>query len=360
MAETALTLERPAARTRDANLDLIRAVAGWLVVSVHFFLKICYYYEPLVGGGMLLMSILRMACMSCVPLFLLLTGYLNCHKKLSGRYYLGIVRVLLSYLLCSGVGLFYRWHWLGEPMGLRTAVKMILNYSGAATGWYIEMYIGLFLLIPFLNMLWEGAAEEKKRRWLVLTLVALTALPAMTNFRHQILPNWWRLTYPLCYYFMGAYLRTYQPKPRWQLALLGVVASAVVGGAWVFWVDHGQLFVGGDYTDWAGPTVMVGALCLFLLLRQIGTERWPGWLKWLVHKGAELSLNIYLVSWCFDSAYHPLLWQVEPTVMGRLKWYFVMAPAVYLSGALVAQAVEWVRKGVTWGLNRLFPRLELK
>lgn len=347
-------------RERDENLDLIRAVASWLVVSVHFFLGIAYYYEPLQGGGMLLMSILRMACMTCVPLFLLLTGYLNCHKKLSGRYYLGIVRILLTYLLCSGVGLFFRWHWLGEPMSPRIALGMILDFSGAATGWYIEMYIGLFLLIPFLNMLWTGAEEKRSRQWLVLTMVALTALPALTNVYHSILPDWWKLTYPLCYYFLGAYARTYQPKPRWYLALLGVVGAAGLGGLWVFCVDHGQMFQGGGYTDWGGPTVMFSACCLFLLLRQIPVKRWPGWLRWLVRKGAELSLGIYLVGWCFDNRYYRMLWTVEPVTLDRLKWYPVMALAVYLSSALVAQVVEWLRRGLTWGINRICPKANLR
>lgn len=349
-----------AGRERDENLDLIRAVAGWLVVSVHFFLNICYYYEPLQGGVMLAMSVLRMACMTCVPLFLLLTGYLNCRKKLSGRYYLSIIRILLTYLLCTGVSLLFRRFWLAEPVGLREAVRMTLDFTGAATGWYIEMYIGLFLLIPFLNLLWEGAGDKKTRRWLVATLAALTALPAMLNVRHELLPDWWKMTYPLCYYFIGAYLREYPPKPRWYAPALGVAGSACLGGAWVFWMDHGQMFQGGDYTDWAGPTVMVSAVCLFVLLRQIPVKGWPGWLKWLVRKGAELSLGIYLVGWCFDNVYARLLWPVEPTVVGRLKWYFVLAPAVYFSSALVAQGVEWVRKAITWGLNRAFPKANLK
>lgn len=345
---------------RDVGLDLIRAVASWLVVSVHFFLKICYYYEPLQGKWMLLMSVLRMACMTCVPLFLLLTGYLCCEKRLSARYYLGLTRVLLTYLLASVVGILFRWLYLKEPMGIRAAVRMVLDFSGAATGWYIEMYIGLFLLIPFLNMLWQGAGSEKNRRLLVLTLAALTALPGLTNMTHQLLPQWWTGVYPLCYYFIGAYFRTYQPKPKWWAALLGLAGSAVLGGVVVFWKDHGALFQTNDFTEWAGPTVMLSSCCLFLLLRQVPCGGAPRWLKWLLAKAAQLSLGVYLVSWCFDNVYHEWLWTVEPTVVGRLKWYFIMVPAVYLSGALVAQIVEWLRQGITWGLNKLFPKANLR
>ncbi len=347
-------------RTRDPNLDLIRAVAGWLVVSVHFFLNICYYYEPLQGGWMLLMSVLRMACMTCVPLFLMLTGYLCCEKRLTPRYFLGIVRVLLTYLLASVVCLAFRRFWLGEPVGIRSGIRMVLNFTGVATGWYIGMYIWLFLAIPFLNMLWRRLQRERNRRWLVIVLAVLTVLPGLTSLWHVYRLRGLTGLYPLCYYFIGAYLRTYQPKPKWWAALLGLMGSVTLGGVVIFWKDHGGMMRNSDFTEWAGPTVLVSACCLFLLLRQVPCGRWPGWVNWMVRKGAELSLGIYLVSWCFDHIYHRMLWPIEPTVVGRLKWYFLLAPAVYLSSALVAQLIEWARKGVTWCINKIIPKANLR
>lgn len=345
---------------RDMNLDFIRAVAGWLVVSVHFFLGICYYYAPLQGKWMLLMSVLRMACMTCVPLFLLLTGYLCCEKKLSGRYFLGLVRVLLSYLLASAVCILFRRFWLGEAIGLRTALRMTLNFTGVATGWYIRMYIVLFLLIPFLNMLWQKADSKRNRGLLVAAVTLVAALPGLTNIRQPVLPHALAELYPLCYYFLGAYFRTYQPRPRWWAALLGVMGAAALGGGVIFWENHGVAMQNTDFTEWAGPTIMLCACCLFLLLRQVSCDRFPGWLKWLVRKGAELSLSIYLVSWCFDNIYYRMLWKVEPTVVGRLKWWIVMIPAVYLSGALVAQLIEWARQAITRCINKVFPKAELR
>lgn len=345
---------------RDLNLDLIRAVAGLLVVSVHFFLNICYYYAPLQGKTMLLMSVLRMVCMTCVPLFLLLTGYLCCEKKLSARYFLGLIRVLLAYLLASAVCLLFRRLWLGEVIGLRTAIRMTLDFTGVATGWYIKMYIGLFLIIPFLNILWQMADSRRSRRWLVAAVTAVTVLPGLTNIHRPVLPHAMAELYPLGYYFIGAYFRAYQPRPRWWAALLGTVGAAALGGGVVFWENYGVAMQNTDFTEWAGPTVLLSACCLFLLLRQVNCGGWPDRVRWLVKKGAELSLGIYLVSWCFDSVYYRILWTVEPTVEGRLKWCFVMIPAVYLSGALVAQLLEWARQAITWCINKFFPKAELR
>ena len=68
------------AAKRNVNLDLTRCAAVFSVVAVHFFLNSGFYGTPIVGGKMLLSTILRTVFMVCVPLFLLLTGYLMSGK----------------------------------------------------------------------------------------------------------------------------------------------------------------------------------------------------------------------------------------------------------------------------------------
>lgn len=355
--ERTAVLEKPL--SRDVSLDLIRALAAFLVVSVHFILKIDFYYYPVEGLGTLFTSILRMAFMTCVPLFLILTGYLCCHKELSKRYYLGIFRVILSYLLASAVSILYRWLFLHETMTLFHAARMVLDFTGVATGWYVEMYLGLFLLIPFLNLLWK-ALGQKTRLALVATLLVLTSLPTLTNFRYTILPDWWGGLYPLSYYFIGAYFREYQPNPRAIPTLGSFILAVTAGGVLGFAVNYGTPYQDTGLSSWAGPTVVISSCLLFLLLRKSPLQNAPQWVKWAIRKGSELSLLIYMVSWCFDSAYYPKLWEAVPGMAERLPYYFIMVPAVYLSSALVAQVLEWVRRGIVWGINRAIPQARLK
>ena len=82
-------------KPRNLSLDAIRSVAVFSVVGVHFFRNCGIYDFPMVGKGMLLVSILRTAFMVCVPLFLMLTGYLMNRKTLSLKYYKGIKRLFL-------------------------------------------------------------------------------------------------------------------------------------------------------------------------------------------------------------------------------------------------------------------------
>lgn len=93
---------------RNVNIDLIRCVAVWSVLSVHFFLNNGYYSEVIVGRRMLCMTIMRNFFMICVPLFLLLTGYLMNKKELSKKYYRGIIRTMGIYFLTSVVCVVYK------------------------------------------------------------------------------------------------------------------------------------------------------------------------------------------------------------------------------------------------------------
>ncbi len=341
---------------RDANLDLIRAVASFLVVSVHFFLNNGYYSEPMQGTAMLVMTIMRMAFMCCVPLFMMLTGYLGCHRELTGRYYLGIIRVLGTYLLCSLVCIGTQIVGMKAPMDLASALSGIARFTAAPYAWYVKMYMGLFLLIPLFAAAWKGLETRKRRLAGVITLVVLTSLPTVNLGGFPLFVDNWLSLYPLAFCAIGAYYREYSPKPRWYWIALAFIAVIFGKGSLIYMSCKGQA---AGFSQYFESTVVAASALLFLLLRQIPADRFPGWLKWIIRKCATLSLGIYLVSWCFDSVFYPMLARSVPAVSDRLPWYFVVVPAVYFCSALAAQVIEWCRKGVALVLNRCFPGLEL-
>jgi len=365
--QTPVSSHRRRNRKREVNLDLIRAVAAFLVISVHFFMNIGYYNQPLEGKRMLLMTVARMGFMTCVPLFLILSGYLCRKKELNVRYYLGLIRTMLTYTLCALCCIVVQLERKTlELKGVCDLLGRLLDFSADPYAWYIEMYIGLFLLIPFLNLIWKGL-ETKGRRWaLVLTLLVTTALPTLSNLpalsdvvlqkqiHYSIIPDFWISIYPITYYFLGAWFGEYQPKVDWRWALPALIGVTLAGGGIFFYLLQGKIYRWNVFTDWGGATVTVSACLLFLLLRQIPANRFPRWLQWLCYKGSELSLGIYLISWCFDTEFYPTLLEKVPLILDRLPWYFVIVPVIYLCSAGAAQMIEWFRRGIVWLAHRVF------
>lgn len=124
-------------------------------------------------------------------LFLILTGYLMGQKKLSKGYYKGLWKTIEIYLLASIACLLFKKFVQGEDITFYSGLLSILAFKGANYAWYIEMYIGLFCLIPFLNLIWQGLEDQRQRKLLVLTMIGLTMLPKMLNNFNLVEPGWW-------------------------------------------------------------------------------------------------------------------------------------------------------------------------
>lgn len=76
-------------KERNINIDLIKCVAVFSVISVHYFSNIGLYKDLIIGNRMYIGVMFRTLFMICVPLFIIVTGYLMKNKTLSKKYYFG-------------------------------------------------------------------------------------------------------------------------------------------------------------------------------------------------------------------------------------------------------------------------------
>ena len=80
---------------RKYGLDLVRVLAVILVITVHFFKNTLYYSTPIAGKNMHIQAIIRNFCMSCVPLFMILTGYLNNKKDYNKSFFKSLLNIII-------------------------------------------------------------------------------------------------------------------------------------------------------------------------------------------------------------------------------------------------------------------------
>jgi surface polysaccharide O-acyltransferase-like enzyme len=146
---------------RIAGLDTLRAIAIFLVIFVHFFLNTKFYKTPLHGWNMIIQTYLRWSVLVSVPTFLLLTGYLNINKEINKKFYKGISKVISAYLFYSILAIIYRITFLNETQTTYEWIMGVFHFDALGYAWYVEMYIGLFLLIPFLNRLYHALIKKR-------------------------------------------------------------------------------------------------------------------------------------------------------------------------------------------------------
>lgn len=338
---------------RNSSLDIIRIVAVFTVVSVHFFLNNGFYYENVQGAPMYIMCLMRTLFSVCVPLFMLLTGYLMCHKTLSKGYYKGIRKTLVVFVIATVACMVYKAIYMAGEFTLSELIFSTLDFSGANYSWYIEMYIGLFLIIPFLNLAYNGLKEQKQKQVLVLTFAALTVFPTLFNIYNfdaaswwanpvsneeyqKLVPSFWMSVYPITYYFTGCYLREYGMKIKTRTLVITLVAALILFGSFNFYRSYGSTFKSGIYVYWYGFEPYVLSSLLFTLLSRIKTENMKKGGKYVLWKLSDLALGIYLLSFIADQIIYPNLNNNVEKMTDRLPYYFLVVPAVFLLSALMS------------------------
>ena len=193
---------------RNINIDIIKVISLLLVIGVHFFLYTKYYSITYSISNSIFIAV-RNICMACVPLFIIVTGYLNKNKIWSKKYYLNIGRVYLLYSLAMFILTLVDSKYVVNTTLFKTALINILNYK--YYGWYITMYVGLMLLAPIINIAFKNM-NESIRKYAIINIILAISIPVtlvdlFSNVRYSILahilPNWWYYTWPLMYYMIG-------------------------------------------------------------------------------------------------------------------------------------------------------------
>jgi len=341
-------------QNRDFSLDVIRCLAIFLVISVHFFLNSGYYDVPVYGKTMFVLTVIRSNCMICVPLFLLLSGYLMGGKTVSKKYYLGIKRVLAIYLLASIFALIYKQAYLGQEYTLKSGILSILDFSAADYSWYVEMYIGLFLMIPFLNIIYNNLNSKKQKLLLIGSLLLLTGLPGVlntfdlytegffknpstaVNFFTPLIPDWWEDLYPFTYYFAGRYLKEYgiNVKLRYRIPLFLACGSLV--GIYNFYRSFGTKFVSAPYAYFPSALNLLLAVLFFSIVKDIKFRKPGERVARVFALCSDLSLGAYLVSSVFDNFFYENFKKILPAFENRVYYAPLIVLVVFLSSLIAS------------------------
>ena len=329
---------------RLPGLDIVRSLAILFVVAQHFNLNTEFRQTVFDGTNLFFQGMCASIFFVAVPLFLLLTGYLNINKHLSFGYYKGIVRVLEAYLIYSLLAIAYRYFVNGEHLSVLLWIRQILNYEVIPYGWYIEMYICLFLLIPFLNLIYKCLDTQRKKQILIVTFLALTAIPISLNWSAtQLFPAYFTSLYPVSFYFIGAYIHEYKPKFRklWLCVILIILCTVDPVFNSIVHLREGfvSLFMIRN-----GLFNTITAVIVFLLFYDVDFK------SKMITKISLLSLDMYLCSWIFDNLYYTYF---KAHYFESQQQFFAFFPIIVPLVFFSSFGVAWLREKVNWGIKKI-------
>lgn len=257
-------------KSRESGIDLLRCLGLLFVNGVHAFLYNGFYSEFQNNAMIWAADCFRWLFFGCNGLFMMITGYLKSTKTPNKKYYRSLVPILVGYFLTCVITFPIRHFLLDEKLTLMEWLDKLINFANY--GWYVEMYIGLFLIAPFLNLAMNALKTDKQLYLMAGTFVVLTALPSITPL--SVIPDYWTSLYPITYYIIGAVIRRLQPqiKPRYTLSATALLAM-LLGLFTILTTNKG--FSSGFGQGYGGFWITAMVTTLFLALYRLRIPQIP-------------------------------------------------------------------------------------
>ena len=311
MSQPAVQTAAPV-RQRFVGIDIVKIVACFLVVSVHFFLYSGFYSTPITQEFGQFQIYLRWIAYCCVPLFMITTGYLMKNKTLSKSYYLGALRVLILYLVISVICVLFNRSFNNRTYTAWEFIRGIFMYTDAQYAWYVEYYFTIFLMIPFINMGYNGMKTKKAKFIMLVTVAALTVFSQSLyiGFEREtqirLLPGYFTRCYPIAYYLFGAFLRDFPPK-RTLPNKCYFAAGFLISLTWLSSstyrqslanTENNSIFLSWHYNDYGSWPVFLCSCFIFLLLFDITCKNKP--VRYILKTVGNATFAAYLISYIFD------------------------------------------------------------
>ncbi len=322
---------------RESGIDLIRCLGLLFVVGLHSFLKNDFYYLPQTGALMWAANSFYWLFFTCNGIFMLLTGYLKSAAAWNRRYYRSLAAVLVGYVLTCLISYPIRHFLLGEKLTLWQWLVNFCTFSNYA--WYVEMYLGLILISPLINLALQRVDSTRGLLILAGSLVFLTALPSIAAINP--FPDYWTALYPVTYYVLGAVLRRLQPKWRPWLCLAGAAAISMgLGLVTLLTADKG--FSSGFGQGYGGFWVTATVVLLFLGLYRLNIR--PGFAGLLAWSAGGV-FEGYILSRLLDVWMYELFPQWHSPQWYPVLFLAVTLPIFFLS-LLAGKAVHTLSEAI--------------
>lgn len=164
-------------KERNSNIELLRIILAMGVIALH-------YNNPDMGGGLLyatgmnyyLLLFFENMSICAVDVFLIISGYYLCTSSRfsSLKAVRLLVQVIVMNLAAYGISLFLQ---IARGDELNTVVLLKgLFLAILPNNYYVILYIGVYLLARYINLIFAALAEKKALRRLLFLLLFLFSL----------------------------------------------------------------------------------------------------------------------------------------------------------------------------------------
>ncbi len=199
------TEKRQHCKQRETGGDIARTLAVILVPVIHFF-GLTGYYETPFTKHMIFPTFIRWFAVCSIPMFMIISGYFKINSKFDKKHYKTILTLLCTHIFIGFLRIISDYYCHGVNIDIDYIIQKIVFFE---YGWYVRLYIGMLLIMPFFNTAYKNLDKKWKKEIFILTLIGLNALGPLT---FNLIPSTWMPFYIFGYYITGCYLSEYKVK----------------------------------------------------------------------------------------------------------------------------------------------------
>ena len=287
-------------KNRYDFIDIVRVIACFWVILSHVNASVLM--QTPMSLNWFISEIFSVSCKPAIPLFVLISGYTMLdkvydYKKMGQKVW----RVVMALFVFSVP--YYIFQWIDGTrvqIGVIDFVTSVFQYPQTIAFWYMYMYIGLLIMMPFIQKMVANMDKKDCEIFIGLSFLIYATWPIIEHWIPQ-------LTYSRLFDFAifdsyvglllaGHYMKKYVTPSK--VKNIVAVVTYIVGGAFVVIMTYLEYMAsaGMDYFFFDEVTQLPAVLqgvALFYLISQIKLE---GKLLSIVKVIGGCTFGIYLIS----------------------------------------------------------------
>lgn len=255
-----------------------------------------------------------------VNVFALISGYISVVKKINYYrvFYVMVQATFWATLIMIGLCA------LGQSYSLKTILSNVLPIISGRY-WYINSYIGMMLLAPFLNHGLQELSRNSLSKLVMILLIMACSIGFIGNFT---LLGGYSVIWLVIMYIVGGYFRLYNPMKNYKNFGVYFFVCPIISLLLEFLSKFLNIQI-HIFTDYTSPIVFCQSLLLFELMRRIKVN-----MKYseMIKKVSSLTLGAYLIncSELYNFLGGKLVWVLDYNFIIQFLLVLILSIAMYI------------------------------
>lgn len=319
---------------RKSNIELLRIISMCGVIILHF-------NNSSIGGGLDIMEknqlngwlsyILESMFICSVNVFILISAYFlsNTYKRKISK----VICLLSDVIVLSVIVYFAKVIIMHQRFSISSLIAVTIPAN-----WFVILYITLYLISPYINLVINNLSNEQLKRMLALFVILFSIMPTLADILCEISGREWMgistigaygsgwgytIINFILVYTIGAYLRKNEDIKIKHL-IFKIVICVCTLSIWAYINNLTGFYTERSAWEYCNPIILLEATYVFLLFKRLEIPNIR-----LVNRIAQSAFMVYLLHGQFVKRFY-IKKLVESNILIMFFGYIVMCALIYL------------------------------